>query len=77
MLSNPRLTSLETSKNLNADFLFTYLVNPWTALYMGYNGNLQNLDLVDGQEQREVVRSQDFINDAKQFFIKVSYLLRF
>ena len=77
VLSNPRLTSLETSKNLNADFLFTYLVNPWTALYMGYNGNLQNLDLVDGQEQREVVRSQDFINDAKQFFIKVSYLLRF
>ncbi len=32
VLSNPDLTSLETSKNFNGDFLFTYQVNPWTAL---------------------------------------------
>jgi hypothetical protein len=77
ILANPSLTSLETTKNFNADFLFTYLVNPWTALYVGYNGNDQNINLVPTDTGTALVRSSDFRNDANQFFVKFSYLLRF
>ncbi len=77
VLANPERTALETSKNFNADLLFTYLVNPWTALYVGYNGNLQNIDLVTSAAGSHLVRTRGFLNDARQFFIKFSYLLRF
>jgi hypothetical protein len=78
VLTNPALTALETGKNFNADFLITYLVNPWTALYIGYNGNAQNIALLPTATGSEIVRHRRrFINDAKQFFIKFSYLFRF
>ncbi len=77
VLANSRETSLETTKNVNADFLFTYLVNPWTALYVGYNGNHQNLDLFTSPAGNQLFRSRAFMNDARQFFVKFSYLLRF
>jgi hypothetical protein len=77
VLANPQMTSLETTKNFNADFLFTYLVNPWTALYVGYNGNHQNYDLLTSPVGTELVRSRSFLSDARQFFIKFSYLIRF
>ncbi|MFB3095288.1 MAG: hypothetical protein ACE10O_05475, partial [Candidatus Acidiferrales bacterium] len=77
-LANPDLTALETTKNINADILITYLVNPWTALFVGYNGNAQNLDVVPTATGARIVRPRRrFINDAKQFFVKFSYLLRF
>jgi len=44
VLSNPYFTSLQTAKNFNTDFLITYLVHPSTAIYVGYNSNLENLD---------------------------------
>jgi len=79
---NCALTSLPTAKNFNADVLVTYLLNPWTALYVGYNSNLQNFDpalaQVNPPSDLSLVRPRnDFINDAKQFFVKFSYLLRF
>ncbi len=77
ILASREFTRLETSKNFNADFLFTYLVNPWTALYLGYNGNLQNLELVTGPSGPELVRTNRLQTDARQFFIKLSYLLPF
>lgn len=77
ILANPALTRLDTAKNFNADFLFTYLVNPWTALYVGYNGNAQNIELLPTATGSELVRTRYFTNDARQFFIKFSYLLRF
>jgi len=76
---NSDLTSLENRRNLNGDFLITYLVNPWTALYVGYNGNRQNL-LFEQDENGVVnlIRTPGaFINDANQFFLKFSYLFRF
>jgi len=76
-LTNPALTSLETSKNINADFLFTYLVNPWTALYIGYNSNHQNVDLLTSPAGTQLVHTRGFLNDARQFFVKFSYLIRF
>jgi hypothetical protein len=77
ILANAARTRLETTKNFNADFLFTYLVNPWTALYVGYNGNAQNIDLVPTATGSQLLRTNYFTHDARQFFIKFSYLLRF
>ena len=77
VLSNPDLTSIDSSKNLNGDFLLTYLVNPWTALYVGYNDNRRNLDLLEQEMGLTGRRSPGFLNDSRQFFVKFSYLLSF
>jgi hypothetical protein len=87
LLANPAYTSLETRKNVNADVLFTYLLHPGTAVYVGYNSNLQNLPpglcarLATGECDSSLPilsRPRDrLINDGKQFFVKMSYLFRF
>ena len=73
--------SLETRKNFNADFLLTYLFHPGTAVYVGYNSNLQNIALIPCDPgdpcTTQLDRTNRFINDAKGFFIKASYLFRF
>lgn len=77
LLVNQRYTALETEKNFNADFLLTYQFNPLTALYVGYNSNLQNRDLVPTTNGAELARfPHRFINDGKQLFVKFSYLFR-
>jgi len=73
-------TYLPTSKQFNADFLVTYLVHPGTAIYVGYNGDLQNLSVVPetGTSPGFVTNTaRGYINDSRQFFVKVSYLFRF
>jgi hypothetical protein len=76
-IANQQLTSLDDRRNLNADLLFTYFLNPWTALYIGYNGNRQNLDLIHDAGVPRIIRTQDrLLNDANQFFMKFSYLFR-
>jgi len=73
-------TSLPTSKEFNADFLITYLVHPGTAIYVGYNSDLQNLNVepetlfVPG---RVVNTARGYLNDSRQFFVKISYMFRF
>lgn len=62
---NPKMTSLKSSKKFNADFLFTYQLNPYSALYIGYNSNFV------GSEELRYMN-----NDRKQVFLKFSYLLR-
>jgi hypothetical protein len=77
-LASPELTSLETRKNFNADFLFAYQLNAWTAFYAGYNSNVQNIDIVPTPTGSRIIRTpDDFINDGHQFFAKFSYLVRF
>ena len=87
LLANPALFAAERTKGANADFLVTYLLNPGTAVYVGYNSNLQNLDrqlctrLPDatcdpGQPILARTRSS-FLNDGRVVFVKVSYLLRY
>ncbi len=68
-------TFLPTSKQFNADFLITYLVHPGTAIYVGYNSDLQNLNVVPGVGVFNTTRG--YINDSRQFFVKVSYQFRF
>lgn len=77
-ISNPGLTTLQTTKNFNGDVLFTYLLTPGTAIYAGYNSNLQNLDPTLAQTPDGLLRTRrSFINDGRQVFIKVSYLFRY
>ena len=77
VLSNPLLSSLSPTKGFNADFLISYLVHPGTAIYVGYNSDLQNLDrrLIPTATGLLTTRD-DFLNDSRQFFMKVSYLFR-
>ncbi len=85
VLANPNFTSLQTSKNFNNDFLFTYLVHPNTAVYVGYNTNLENIDpelTPDGGGGVNHVPPPGqppfrLRNDGRNFFVKASYLFRF
>ena len=73
-------TYLPTSRQFNADFLVTYLVHPGTAIYVGYNSDLQNLNVVPGGPSSAgfvTNTARGYINDSRQFFVKVSYLFRF
>jgi hypothetical protein len=77
LVADPELTSLETAKNLNVDVLVTYLVNPWTALYVGYNNNQNDLRLTPHEDFTELVRTNRLGPDSWQLFVKLSYLFRF
>ena len=46
--ARPQLSREDERRNFNADFVLTYRVNPWTALFAGYNGNRRNVELVTG-----------------------------
>jgi hypothetical protein len=73
-------TYLPTEKEFNADVLFTYLVHPGTAIYVGYNSDLQNLDhglALDPAGLAGLYTSKGYMNDSRQFFVKVSYQFRF
>jgi Domain of unknown function (DUF5916) len=78
-LANSAFTSLPTTKQLNADFLLTYLIHPGTAIYLGYNSDLQNIDpALQFAPTGGLLRTRDhLINDGRMFFVKVSYLFRF
>jgi hypothetical protein len=73
-------TGLPTQKEFNADFLVTYLVHPGTAIYVGYNSDLQSLNvepetaLAPGAVTNT---AKGYLNDSRQFFVKVSYMFRF
>jgi Domain of unknown function (DUF5916)/Carbohydrate family 9 binding domain-like len=78
VLANPAFTYLETTKNFNADFLITYLVHPSTAVYVGYNSNLENVQLPLGNDlDGNLLHSGRLKNDGRGLFVKASYLFRF
>ena len=72
LAANPLLTSSRTGARLNTDVLFTYLVHPGTALYVGGNSNWTRpwYGAAGGI-------TDQFVNDARQLFVKVSYLVRY
>jgi hypothetical protein len=73
-------TYYPTEKQFNADFLLTYLVHPGTAIYVGYNSDLQNLDVIPGTTAATgyvVNTARGYLNDSRQFFVKASYQFRF
>ena len=87
ILVNPLQTSLVRTKQVGTQVLFTWLPHPGTAIYVGYNNDLQNLDqslcnrLPSNQgcdpNNTDAPRSKNYLNDGRQIFIKASYLLRF
>jgi hypothetical protein len=78
VLANPSFTFLETARNFNADFLITYLVHPSTAVYVGYNSNLENVFLPLGNDaDGQLLHAGRLKNDGRGLFVKASYLFRF
>jgi hypothetical protein len=78
VLANPAFTFLETTRNLNTDFLITYLVHPSTALYVGYNSNLENVLVPLGNDaDGQLLHGGRLKNDGRGLFVKASYLFRF
>jgi hypothetical protein len=85
-LANPLETSLLRTKQVGTEALLTWLPHPGTAIYIGYNNDLQNLDrslcnrLPGGScdpNNTTAPRSTEMLNDGRQIFIKASYLFRF
>ncbi len=80
VLANPAISSLSATKNFNTDFLITYLIHPGTAIYVGCNSDLANLNrnlTVDPVTDLILTTPRAYINDSRQFFVKASYLFRF
>ena len=86
LLVNPAETSLTRTKQVSTSALLTWLPHPGTAIYFGYNNDLQNLSrglcsrLADGQcdpGNPVAPRSSQYLADGRQIFLKASYLLRF
>ncbi|HEX6850470.1 MAG TPA: DUF5916 domain-containing protein [Candidatus Polarisedimenticolaceae bacterium] len=74
---NAARTSLEPLRKTNVDLLASYIVNPWTALYVGWNSDWENVALEDGGSGPTVVRTPTGTrNDGRQLFVKLSYLIR-
>jgi hypothetical protein len=70
------LSSIAPRLNFNADVLLTKLINPWTAFYLGYNGNAQNIVLQETNGVRSLRRADALALDGWQVFAKWSHLLR-
>ncbi len=86
VLVNPAQTSLVRTKQVATQALLTWLPHPGTAIYLGYNNDIQNLDRTlcrhtptggCDPDQPILGRSSNYLNDGRQFFLKASYLLRF
>lgn len=69
-------TRLRNRRNMNMDVLLRYVINPWSALYVGYNNNSSNFDIVETHGERELVASDSLKRDGDQFFVKFSYLMQ-
>ncbi len=85
-LVNPLETSLLRTKTIGTEALLTWLPHPGTAIYIGFNNDIQNLDrslcnrLPGGScdpNNLVVPRSSKYLNDGRQIYFKASYLLRF
>lgn len=85
-LANKFETSLLRTKEVQTEALLTWLPHPGTAVYIGYNNDLQNLNrslcnrLMNGTcDPNNTVppRALHYLNDGRQIFIKASYLFRF
>lgn len=85
-LANPAQTSIALTKQIGTQALLTWLPHPGTAVYIGYNNDLQNLDrtlcnrLQNGAcdpNNTTIPRASNYLNDGKQIFVKASYLFRF
>ena len=85
-LVNPAETTLQRTKQIGTEALLTWLPHPGTAVYIGYNNDLQNLSRAlcnrlpgggcDPNDTTPPV-GPNYLNDGRQIFVKASYLFRF
>jgi hypothetical protein len=75
VLANSSLVALARTKHFNTDLLFTYLLNPGTALYVGYTDGYDNVAL-DPLRGISPIRTPT-TSTGRQVFVKTSYLFRF
>ena len=73
--ANPALILLERDRRLTGDVLLTWQLNPWTALYAGFNDRHANLAVAPGGSLQRT--ASPGLNTGRQFFVKVGYLLRY
>ena len=76
----PRTPTCRRKRNFNTDFLITYLDASGHRDLFGYNSDLQNLDVIPETPTSPgyvTNTAKGYINDSRQFFVKVSYLFRF
>jgi hypothetical protein len=66
------LVDLDDEQQLTGDVLVTWLLNPGTAVYVGYTDRYERFDPFDALSGRERLRST-----GRQVFVKASYLFRF
>jgi len=76
VLPDTGLVAVERSKRFGADILLTYLVNPGTALYVGYTDLYENLALA-GVPPSLVRTTHPNQSTGRQFLVKLSYLFRY
>ncbi len=73
----PALVALDRDRRLTGDVLFTYLLNPGTAVYFGFTDAYANLridpTLPPSLSRTDAART----SIGRQVFVKVSYLLRY
>lgn len=76
-LPNRFLVAQEYAKRLSGDVLLTYMVNPGTALYLGYTDGYENvaLDMMSPGGLRRT--NSPGASTGRQLFAKLSYLFRF
>lgn len=77
VLPEAALIDLEAEKRFTADLLASYLLNPWTALYVGYTDGYGNLEIDPVIPGRLRPTDSVFHSTGRQVFVKLSYLLRF
>jgi len=65
------------AKQLTTDVLFTYLLHPGTAVYVGYNNGYSDLILRPGPPPSVTAQGAPNNSTSRLFFVKLSYLLRF
>ena len=75
-LPNGSLVSIERRKRVGGDLLFTYLLHPGTALYVGYSDTYENLLLNPAVPPYLVRRDGPGLSVGRLFFVKVSYMFR-
>jgi hypothetical protein len=77
VLPNKQLVELDWDKHVGFDVLFTYMVNPGTALHAGYTDLYDNY-LYNPMISPDLKRTQfPDLNTGRQVFVKLSYLWRF
>ena len=77
VLPNASLVSLERTKRMGYDFLFTWLLHPGTALYAGYTDIYENLEFDPSRPPYLRNFGGPEFSTGRQAFVKLSYLFRF